>query len=95
MKKTAWPAADLAQDRGPHSGEGSVLAQVAGSRLGETTTKVLGEFAGARSGKAILPERDGLSLKNSIHSLEQVLAQHSWASSCYSRLGEMSSLGRK
>jgi len=56
-------AVDLAQARGPRSGERSALAQAASSRLGETTTEALGEFAGARLGEAISPEQDVLSVK--------------------------------
>jgi len=92
-RKTAWPIAGLAQARRLLLYEMSSLAQVADSRLGETTTVALGEFAGARWGEAISPERDGFSLKKSVHSLERVLTQYSWASFCNSRLGEMSSPG--
>jgi len=34
-------------------GKRSALAQVAGSRLGETTTKAMGDFSSARLGEAI------------------------------------------
>jgi len=39
-----WSASGLAQARSPRSGERSTLAQVAGSRLGETANRVLGRF---------------------------------------------------
>jgi len=42
QRKTARPAAGLAQARGLRSGEGSALAQAAGSRLGKTTSRGLG-----------------------------------------------------
>jgi len=61
-----WAAADLAQARDPRSGEGSALAQVAGSRLGETATEGVGSFAKVRLGEAISPKRDGLSLKTQL-----------------------------
>jgi len=61
----------LAQARRPRLSERSTLAQTTDSRLGETTTVALGEFAGARFGEAISPEQDGLSLKNQFTHLSE------------------------
>ena len=44
MEKTTWPAADLAQVRGPRSGEKSPLTQATNSRLGEIVTEAMGGF---------------------------------------------------
>jgi len=71
--KTARPTAGLAQARDPRSGEGSALAQAAGSRLGKIASRGLGVFARARSGEAISPERDGFSLKTQSTRLSEYL----------------------
>jgi len=53
VRKTMWPATDLAQARSPRLGERSVLTQAADSRLGEIATKGLGGFVNARLGATL------------------------------------------
>jgi len=54
----------LVQAGSPRLGERSALTQAADSRLGETATVPLEDFASSRLGKAVSPERDSSSLKN-------------------------------
>jgi len=76
-----WPATDLAQARSPRSGERSTLAQVAGSRLGETMTEVLWGFANAHLGEDITLERDCLLLKTQFALLNEYSSKNlGWVS---------------
>ena len=90
-----WSAVGLAQARSPRSGDRSVLAQTAGSRLGETANRGPGGFTNSHLGESISPERDGFSLKNLVSRLSECSSENPCASLCYSRLGKTSSLGRK
>jgi len=54
VKKTVGPAADLAQARSPRSGERSLLAQAADSRLGKIAIEALGGFLHTRLGEPSL-----------------------------------------
>jgi len=62
VKKTAWPAANLAQGRSLRSGERSPLAQAVDSHLIEITTEALGGFLHTRLGEPSSPERGHPSL---------------------------------
>jgi len=72
----------------PRSGEKSALAQAGDSRLGKTATVAPREFRE-------LSLRRGCLARRSKHSPSprRALEQKNWASSCYSRLGDMGSPG--
>jgi len=86
-KKTARPAADLAQARSPRLGERSPLAQATSPHLGEIATEALGGFLHSRWGEPSSPKRAHSSPKGEVPHLGCNCSDTPRAPTC-SRLGE-------